>query len=128
MKIAPTIRRILPLFLLLLVACAGAAARTNVQLPAIRSSWGNLREAVVRQLAVEPDAATAAAMVGADQALEVGDPVQVLAVDWTRLDRAIELDLARQLAAGQVGPLGAESRRGLLAEFHDSIRLYTRTQ
>lgn len=127
MKTAPTIRRILPLFLLLLVACAGAAARTNVQLPAIRSSWGNLREAVVRQLVVEPDAATEAAMVGADQALQVGDPVQVLAVDWKRLDRAIELDLARQIAAGQIGPLGAESRRGLLAEFHDAIRLYTRT-
>lgn len=123
-----TIRRILPLFLLLLVACAGAAARANVQLPAIRSTWGNLREAVVRQLAVEPDAVTDAAMVGADQALQVGDPVQVLAVDWPRLDRAIELDLARQIAAGQLGPLGAESRRGLLAEFHDAIRLYTRTQ
>ena len=121
------LRRILPLFLLLLVACAGAAARTNVQLPAIRSSWGNLREAVVRQLAVEPDAATEATLAGADQALQVGDPVQVLAVDWKRLDRAIELDLARQIAAGQIGPLGAESRRGLLAEFHDAIRLYTRT-
>lgn len=122
-----TIRRILPLFLLLLVACAGAAARTNVQLPSLRATWGNLREAVVRQLAVEPDTATDAAMVGADKALEVGDPVQVLAVDWPRLDRAIELDLARQLAAGQIGPLGAESRRGLLVDFHDSIRLYTRT-
>mgnify|MGYP000322977048 CR=1 FL=1 len=127
MKTAPTIRRILPLFLLLLVACSGAAARTNVQLPAIRSSWGNLREAVVRQLVVEPDAATEAAMVGADQALQVGDPVQVLAVDWKRLDRAIELDLARQLSVGEIGTLGAESRRGLLAEFHDAIRLYTRT-
>lgn len=128
MKTAPTIRRILPLFLLLLVACTGAAARTNVQLPALRSTWGNLREAVVRQLAVEPDAATNAAMVGADAALQVGDPVQVLAVEWPRLGRAIELDLERQLAAGQIGPLGAESRRGLLAEFRDSIRLYTRTQ
>lgn len=122
-----TIRRILPLFLLLLVACAGAAARTNVQLPAIQSTWSNLRTAVERQVAAEPDAATAAAMVSADQAVKTGDPVQLLAVDWERLERAIELDLARQVAVGEIGPLGAESRRGLLTEFRDAIRLYTRT-
>lgn len=122
-----TIRRILPLFLLLLVACAGSAARTNVQLPAIQSTWSNLREAVVRQVAAEPNAVTEAALARADQAVAAGDPVQLLAVDWPLLSRAVELDLARQLATGQIGPLGAESRRGLLTEFRDAIRIYTRT-
>lgn len=122
-----TVRRILPLFLLLLVACAGQAARTNAQLPAIQSAWSNLREAVVRQVAAEPDAVTEAALVRADQAVTAGNPVQMLAVDWQLLSRSVELDLARQLASGQIGPLGAESRRGLLAEFIDSIQLYTRT-
>lgn len=122
-----TVRRILPLFLLLLVACSGAAVRTNVQLPAIQRSWSNLREAVVRQVIAAPDAATEAALVGADQAIEVGDSVQLLAVDWSHLERAVELDVSRQLTAGEIGPLGAESRRGLLTEFRDAIRIYTRT-
>lgn len=122
-----TVRRILPLFLLLLVACSGAAVRTNVQLPAIQNTWSNLREAVVRQVVAEPDAATEAALAGADKAVETGDVAKLLAVDWPSLDRAIELDLVRQLAAGEIGQLGAESRRGLVVEFRDAIRLYTRT-
>lgn len=120
-----TVRRILPLFLLLLVACAGAAARTNVQLPSLQSSWANLRVAAVRQVATDP--ALEATVAAADQAIETGDPVQLLAVDWPRLQQALEADVLRQLAAGEIGTTGIASRRGLIAEFRDEIRTYTRT-
>jgi hypothetical protein len=127
-----TIRRILPCFLLLLAACAsscaGSAARQNVQLPAMQSTWASLREAALRQIAAEHDDALDAAVVAADSAMAVGDPVQILAVDWPRIERAVEIDLARQLATGQLGPLGVESRRGLLVEFADARALYTRTK
>lgn len=121
-----TVRRILPLFLLLLVACAGAAARANVQMPAIRSSWANLRTAAVRQIATDPT--LEATVAAADKAVELGDPVRLLAVDWPRVQQALEADVLRQIDAGEIGQLGAESRRGLIAEFRDAIRLYTRTQ
>lgn len=113
--------------LLLLAACAGTAARQNVQLPAMQSTWKGLREAALRQFAAEHDDALDAAIVAADSAMATGDPVQILAVDWKRIEKAIEIDLARQLATGQRGPLGAESRRGLLVEFADARALYTRT-
>ena len=121
-----TVRRILPLLLLLLVACSGAAVRTNVQLPALRDAWSNLREAVVRQVAAEPDAVAEASLAGADAALQSGEAVKVASVNWPSLARAVELDLARQIATSQLGPLGAESRRGLLAEFLAGIAIYTR--
>ena len=69
-----------------------------------------------------------AAAAGLAQQVEVVAAVRDVEPDLDRLDRAVELDLARQLAAGQIGPLGAESRRGLVADFRDAIRLYTRTQ
>lgn len=124
-----TIRHILPLVLLASCAggCAGSAARENVQRPAIAATWAQLREAVVRQIAIEHDDATDAALVAADSAIATGDAVQILAVDWKRIERAVELDVARQLAAGEIGPLGAESRRGLLVEFAEARALYTRT-
>lgn len=121
------IRRTLPLFLLLLGACAGAAARTNVQLPALQNTWSRIRPAAERQFLAEHDDALDAAIVGADGAMSTGDPVQMLTVDWVRIERAVELDVARQLATGQLGPLGAESRRGLLVEFAQDRALYTRT-
>lgn len=120
-----TVRRILPLFLLLLVACSGAAVRTNVQLPAIQSTWSNLRVAAMRQ--VDADPVLEATVAAADQAIAAGDTVQLLAVDWPRLEEALEADVLRQIAAGEIGQLGAESRRGLVVEFRDAIRLYTRT-
>lgn len=120
-----TIRRILPLFLLLLVACSGAAARSNAQLPAIRSIWADLRPAAVRQFATDP--VLEATVAAADQALEAGDPVQVRAVDWSRLRLAWEADVLRQLAVGEIGVNGAESRRGKVSELQGFIDLYTRT-
>lgn len=125
-----TIRHILPLVLLASCAggCAGSAARQNVQLPAVQATWAQLREAVVRHVAVEHDDAADAALVAADSAVATGDSVQILAVDWASLHRAVELDVARQLAAGEIGPLGAESRRGLLLEFANARAIYTRTK
>jgi hypothetical protein len=126
-----TIRRILPCFLLLLAACAsscaGTLARQNVQLPALQNTWSRLRPAAERQVLAEHDDALDAAIVAADGAMATGDPVQMLTVDWKRIERAVELDVARQLATGQLGPLGAESRRGLLVEFAQERATYTRT-
>lgn len=118
--------RILLPILLVLAACAGSLARTNVSLPAMRSSWMQLRPAVERQLALDPSDATEAAMRGADAAMQSGDAMSIGAVAWPLIEAAAMADLDRMLATGQLGPLGAESRRGLVADFAEQRALYLR--
>lgn len=116
---------LLPL-LLLLGACAGQTARDNVQLPALASTWGRLRPAVERELAATPNPTGAAALVQADQAFAAGTPSAIAVVPWSVLDDLARADTDRRLAAGEIGPGVAESRRGLIDDFARSRALYLR--
>lgn len=119
-----TIRSVLPALLLLLVACAGAAARQHTALPAMKSDWAQLRPGVERELAVAPSPAASAARDAADVAMASGDAVSIQSVNWPLLEAVLEDDVVRCLAAGKLGPLGAESRRGLIAEFAELRAIY----
>jgi len=121
-----TIRRVLPLFLLLLVACAGAAARQNVLLPAITSNWQQLRPGIERELDAAPNPAGTAAIAAADAAFKAANPAALMTVDWQLLDSIAEADVVRQLADGKLGPIGAASRRKLIAEFAEGRDIYAR--
>lgn len=109
-------------------ACAGSAARSEALLPAMRQAWQGIRECVVRELAAAPDANGAAALVGADTALRLDDPVGLAAVDWRILDELASSDVARRLAAGQISQGVAESLAERLARFAEARATYTRSK
>lgn len=121
------LRRILPLFLLLLVACAGAAAREEVQLPSMQQAWAGVRAQIVDQLLQEPSDSTNATLAAADAALSTGG-VSVAAVDWPALDAAAEACIARREASGDIGPDVAGSLRERLLQFRNARKTYTRTR
>jgi uncharacterized protein (DUF1501 family) len=123
-----TIRRILPFFLLILVACAGAAARQNVLLPAMDSNWQQLRPGIERELAAAPNPAGTTAVAAANDAFKAANPAALMTVDWQLLDSIAEADVVRQLADGKLGPIGADSRRKLIAEFAEARGIYARTR
>lgn len=112
--------------LLLTAACAGTIARENALLPALRGAWAGIKVQVERELAITPDATATAAVVAADAALQSGDAVAVVAVDWPRIEALAEADIVRRMVAGQIGPGVAVSLRGRLAEFAEARALYTR--
>ncbi|MEY5098845.1 MAG: hypothetical protein RJA36_1564 [Pseudomonadota bacterium] len=107
--------------LLLLAACAGTAARQNLLLPALVSTWAHIKVQVLRNTpALEP------AADAASQALEVGDPTQIAAVDWASLEMAAADDTEKRLQAGLIGLNVAVSLRNRLADFTSSRNLYLR--
>lgn len=122
-----TIRRILPFLLLILVACAGAAARQNLLLPSMQQAWVGVRAQVADQLLHVEDSATTAELAGADAALQTGDAVAVAAVDWPRIDAAAEASIERRVQAQDIGPAVAESLRERLRQFANARQTYTRT-
>jgi hypothetical protein len=123
-----TIRRVLPFFLLILVACAGAAARQNVLLPAMDSNWQQLRPGIERELDAAPNPAGTTAVAAASDAFKAANPAALMTVDWQLLDSIAEADVVRQLADGKLGPIGADSRRKLIAEFAEARGIYARTR
>lgn len=120
------LRRILPLFLLLLVACAGAAAREDVQLPSMQQAWANVRAQIADQLIQAPNDSTTATLAAADAALATGG-VSVATVDWATLDAAAEACIDRREAAQDIGPDVADSLRERLKQFRTARKTYTRT-
>ncbi len=123
-----TLRRVLPFLFLVLVACAGAAARQSVLLPSMASTWQQLRPGIERELAAAPDPAGTAAVASANEAFKAANPAALMTVDWQLLDSLAEADVVRQLAAGKLGPIGADSRRSLIAEFAEARGIYARTR
>jgi hypothetical protein len=121
-----TIRRVLPFFLLILVACAGSWNRQNVLLPAISSNWQQLRPGIERELAAAPNPAGTTAVAAANDAFKAANPAALMTVDWQLLDSIAEADVMRQLADGKLGPIGADSRRKLIAEFAEARDIYAR--
>lgn len=122
-----TLRRVLPWFLLVLVACAGAIAREEVQLPSMRMAWSNVRAQVADQLLHAPDAAATATLAAADQALDTGDATAIAAVDWETIEAAAEVSIRRREKALEIGPAVAESLRERLRQFAAARKTYTRT-
>jgi hypothetical protein len=112
--------------LCLAVACAGAAAREQLLLPAMAGTWSKVRPQVVRELAVAPNAEASAAVAEVDAAFDVGPGSRLAAVRWPLLEQLAENDIARRLAAGEIGPGVAESLRGLLADLAESRAQYLR--
>lgn len=107
-------------------ACAGSAARQNVMLPALASTWASIRVQVEREAATTGNTAAAPVVQAANLALESGDPVKIASVNWTLLEELALADIDRRVAAREVGPLVAESLRGRIQDFAASRRLYLR--
>ena len=102
---------------LLIAACAGTTARTEVLLPAMRQAWVGIRPAVDRHITSIDDLAHNQALMAADSALQTGEPVSFAGVAWQLIDESHEADVARRLASGEIGPGVAESLRERLTQF-----------
>lgn len=124
MRTITTVGVILALFL---AACAGATARTEVLLPAMRQAWPPIRVAIERELVVAPDSTGSAALAGADAALQSGDPIAVAAVAWPVLDAMAQSDTTRRVDLGQIGPGVADSLRERLRQFASARATFTRS-
>lgn len=111
---------------LIVVACAGTAARQNVLLPALASTWASIRVQIERQASFQDDTQAPKVAAAASAALTSGDPVAIAAVNWTLLEDLALADIDRRIAAREIGPLVAESLRGRLVDFAASRRLYLR--
>lgn len=122
-----TLRRVLPWLLLVLVACAGASARAEVQLPSIHMAWSSVRAQVADQLLHAPDSVAAETLAAADQAVDTGDATAIAAVDWKTIDAAAEASIRRREQAQEIGPAVAESLRERLRQFAAARQTYTRT-
>jgi len=115
-----TFSRIGILAALLIAACAGTTARTEVLLPAMQQAWAGIRPAVARYIATIDDQVHNAALAAADASMQSGNPVDVAGVSWQLLDDAHESDVAKRLAAGEIGPGVADSLRERLTQFADA--------
>lgn len=128
MKTTTTVQRWpLLLFALLLAACTGTAARQHALLPAMRTAWQSIRVDVLREAAIEQHATGAAVVAAADEALAIGDPIKVAAVDWPTADMLAQADIDSRVAAGAIGSGVAASLHERLARFTDARLTYTRT-
>lgn len=112
-----TIRMWAALALLVLVSCAGATARQQVLLPAMRTAWPPIREVVETELQQAPDSATTAAVAAAESALQAGTSTAVTSVAWPLIDTAHESGLVRSVQAGAIGPGVADSLRERAKQF-----------
>lgn len=103
--------------LLLLAACAGARAREDVLLPALRGEWPHVRALAVRGDArIEP---TAARM---DGALAAGDR-PAIAATWPPLETAALAGVQAELAAAEIGDHGATIARETVHQFGRGVAL-----
>lgn len=124
MKNARTL--LLPLFALLIAACAGTAARQKVLLPSLRNAWPPIRVQVEREAVASEIADVVAVVVtAANSALAVGDPALVGAVDWPLLERLADGDVQRRQEEGAITEGVATSLRERLVQFHSALVTYS---
>ncbi len=102
-----TTRLLFPI-LMLTAACAGASARKDVLLPALRGEWPHVRE-----LAVRGDAQIAPTAARMDGALAVGDR-PTIAATWPPIETAA-LAGVQAGQRGASGPFAAWPASGWLA-------------
>lgn len=118
-----------PLLLILLVSCAGGAARDNVTLPAIRFAWHSIRVEADRVATADASADGKAAIAAADAALADGSVAKVVAVDWPTIRDLAATDIVRRSVAAEIGPSYAASlNEELRLFFEESIPVYTRSK
>ena len=111
-----TTRLLLPI-LLLAGACAGARAREDVLLPALRGEWPH-----VRALAVRGDAQIAPTAARMDGALAAGDRPTIAAV-WPPLEVAALAGVQVELDSAEIGDHGATIARETVHQFGRGVAL-----
>ncbi len=119
--------------LLLLLGCAGAAARENVDLPALRLAWpgvaANAEAGIVADLAAAKLTQSAAdALRASAKALEAslaaGDHAALAAVPLGALETEAQHGIDAQLAAKTIGAAGAAIMRVRVTNFHAAVGAY----
>lgn len=126
-------KQLLVLSLALLASCAGARARDHVLMPLARQSWPDVRTDVERGVG---DALAASEFTIADadaaideanwleETLEAGQRLPLAGFDFEALLGPLaERGIQAQLAAGEVGPNGAEVLRRHLDLFRQTLSL-----
>lgn len=109
-------RRIAPLLLLLGAACAGAAAREGVTLPAMRAAWSAIKvEATREAVATQTGQAEVAA---ADAAMAAGTAAAIAAAPWGVVEALARADIQRRVDAAEIGP-------GVAASLLEELRLFS---
>jgi len=119
---------------LILLACAGTAARNETLLPAIRNAWPGVQadatagvHAAVTTAEITAEAAVAAHKSFADAgvALEVGDVVAIASVPWVSITGFAERGITARVMSREVGPGVASSLRERLAQFRAALSKFT---
>jgi hypothetical protein len=109
-----------------LAACAGATARTEALLPAMREAWPPIREGAAREIVASGQVEAGPSLAAADEAITTGDPVKVAAAPWAVVDSLAAADIDRREPA--LGPNSATSLRERLRQFQAARASYTRRQ
>lgn len=112
------------LLVLLLTACAGTKARSEVLLPAIRTAWESVRVGVEREVAAQHHPTGATELAKADEALDAGVAARVVAVDWLLLEQLADADIERRTAAGEVSAGVAVSLRERITQLNAARKAY----
>lgn len=111
---------------LLAAACIGARARQSVMLPSLQTAWASIRVEVEREVASQQSPQGETQLATADEAVEAGDAVKMLAVDWLLLNQLAENDATRRAATGEIGPGVVVSLAERRRAFAESVASYTR--
>lgn len=111
---------------ILAAACIGTRARQSVLLPAVQTAWASIRVEVEHEIAAQPNPAGAVQLAAADEAIDSGDAVKMLAVDWVALNRLAENDATRRAAIGEIGPGVVVSLAERRRSFAEAVASYTR--
>lgn len=124
MKSNTTLRRRAPLLFLLLSACfclaagcAGAAARQNVQLPAMRAAWEAIKIEATREANAQQSEPGLAAVGKADAAMTEGTAAAIASAPWPTVDALALGDIQRRVDTGAIGPGVGDSLREELRLF-----------
>ena len=105
------------LLALMLVACAGGAARQRALLPAMHLAWPGVRADVV---ASAPGPEVLAIADDMDSALASDDPQLVVLVPWPPLRDAATAGILAKEQADLLGPSPAASLRERVARFGEA--------
>lgn len=111
---------------ILAAACIGARARQDALLPSLQTAWASIRVEVEHEIAAQPSPRGETQLAAADEAVDAGDAVKMLAVDWLFLNQLAENDATRRAAIGEIGPGVAVSLAERRRAFAESVASYTR--
>lgn len=111
---------------ILAAACMGTRARQSVMLPSLQTAWASIRVEVEREVVAQPSPRGETQLAAADEAVNAGDAVKMLAVDWLFLNQLAENDAKRRSAAGEIGPGVVVSLAERRRAFAESVTSYTR--